>query len=333
MAKRRRLSPAAAGFAADTSSEPVVVRGPIADVARETSATAAAEELAQALTDARERGRLIIDVPLEAVQLDYLVRDRVAVDDDEMSALEASIEARGQQSPVELVALEAGRYGLISGWRRMKALGALHQRTGDSRFAHVAGLVRRPAERANSYIAMVEENEIRVGLSYFERARIVARSVEQNVFETDREALQALFATASRAKRSKIGSFLPIVRAFEGVLRFPHLLGEREGLTLSRAIGEDAELSERIASALRETPPVTPQEEAEALKATMKFRKQLTGSEKSEAQKQAAKTKSVIDVANGIRLSEDGRGRLILEGDHVDAGLKDRLVAWLQEGQ
>ena len=50
---------------------------------------------------------------------------------------------------------------------------------------------------------MVEENEIRVGLSYYERARIVAKAVAQGVFETEKQALQRLFHTASRPKRSK----------------------------------------------------------------------------------------------------------------------------------
>jgi hypothetical protein len=39
-----------------------------------------------------------------------------------------------------------------------------------------------------AYLAMVEENEIRVGLSFYERARIVARAAEAGVFERHRGA-------------------------------------------------------------------------------------------------------------------------------------------------
>ena len=74
---------------------------------------------------------------------------------------------------------------------------------------------------------MIEENEIRLGLSYFERARIVVKLVEQGVFGTGRAALQTLFRSASRAKRSKIGSFLPVVRRLEDVLRFLEALWAR----------------------------------------------------------------------------------------------------------
>ena len=46
----------------------------------------------------------------------------------------------------------------------------------------------------DAYVAMVEENEIRVGLSFYERARIAAKSVEAGVYPDDRAALRALFA-------------------------------------------------------------------------------------------------------------------------------------------
>ena len=51
---------------------------------------------------------------------------------------------------------------------------------------------------------MVEENEIRADLSFFERARIVRRAVEGGVFGSEKQALQSLFSAASYAKRSKI---------------------------------------------------------------------------------------------------------------------------------
>jgi len=335
MAKRKRLTPANPAFLGAESTTPAPMRAPIADVARETSATAAAEELARTLTEAREEGRMVVRVPLASVQLDHLVRDRVVADDEDMATLKASIAARGQQTPVELVDLGDGRHGLISGWRRMKALAALHAETGEDRFAQVAGLFRRPAERADAYLAMVEENEIRVGLSYFERARIVAKAVEQGVFDSDRAALQALFAAASRAKRSKIGSFLPLVRAFDGALRFPHALSERQGLALSRALAEDTGLADRVLHALAAAARETPEAETAAIEAAMA---PLAGERARGAAKPAppetpgAAKPRAINVVTGIRLSEDARGRIVLEGARVDAALKDRLVAWLRQG-
>ncbi|MFD1810536.1 hypothetical protein ACFSHQ_27630 [Gemmobacter lanyuensis] len=98
---------------------------------------------------------------------------------------------------------------------------------------------------------MVEENEIRVGLSFYERARIALKAVEAGVFPDDRSALRSLFASASRAKRSKIGSFLTLVRALDGALRFPEAIGERLGLQLAQALEADPGLASRLQLALQ----------------------------------------------------------------------------------
>ena len=193
-------------------------RPPIAEVAGEAAATSALQEMAERFERARAEGRMIQPLALETVESDYLVRDRLGIEEEAQEALKASIRARGQQVPVEVVALECGRYGLISGWRRLAALRALHAETGDPAFETVLAILRRPADAADSYVAMVEENELRVGLSYYERARIVSRAVEAGVYPDRTAALRGLFATASRARRSKIGSFLTIHAALDGTL-------------------------------------------------------------------------------------------------------------------
>lgn len=185
-----------------------------------------------------------MSLPLECIQNNYLVRDRLTVDAEEMTALKASIAARGHQTPVEVVALEAGRYGLISGWRRMRALTELLAETGEARFSAVLVLQRQSKDAAETYLAMVEENEIRVGLSYYERARIVSKAVEKGVYETQKKALNILFGTASRAKRSKIKTFIPIAETLDPVLRFPSALTERSGLVLGRALQEESGLAD-----------------------------------------------------------------------------------------
>ena len=94
-------------------------------------------------------------------------------------------------------------------------------------------MVRRPDSAADAYVAMVEENEIRLGLSQYERARIAALATERGVFPSEKAALLALFASASRAKRSRIRAFLEIYHALDGALRFPAALPERLGLNAS----------------------------------------------------------------------------------------------------
>ena len=117
---------------------------PIAQVAGDSALSAALREVTDELHAARAEGRLVQRLPLGSIEADHLVRDRIAENEDEMQALLGSIRARGQQTPIEVVDLGAGRYGLISGWRRLRALAALHEETGESRFATVQALLRRP---------------------------------------------------------------------------------------------------------------------------------------------------------------------------------------------
>jgi len=177
--------------------------------------------------------------------VDHLVRDRLVVDETEMQTLKTSLRSRGQQTPIEVMQLADGRYGLISGWRRCRALAQIAEEDRTDA-PTVLALLRKPEEASDAYLAMVEENEIRVDLSYFERARIVSKAVDEGVFAMERTALQELFRSASRAKRSKIGSFLPVVRALDGHLRFPHSLSERLGLGLAQALNDDPGFAERL---------------------------------------------------------------------------------------
>lgn len=335
MAKRKRLTPANPVFldpAPETKSALAPMRSaPIADVAREASATAVAEEMARTLSEARSQGRMVVTVPLKQIQLDYLVRDRIAVDDAEMQALKDSLRARGQQTPVELVDLGEGRYGLISGWRRCAALRDLFEASKDPKFAAVQGLLRQPEDAQEAYLAMVEENEIRVGLSYFERARIVAKSVEAGVFETDRAALQELFMSASRAKRSKIGSFLGVVRTLDGVLRFPEALAERLGLALARGLGDDPDLVGRLRDSLALTKPETAEAELALIEAALQPAEPPAPVPPKTSPPAERATRPQVDVVSGIRLEQGADGALHLAGARVDDALKERLIDWLRD--
>lgn len=269
---RRRLAPAplvpAAASADVPRAEHLTGTGPIARVAADAAGSAAARELAAALEQARETGRMVLDLDLDAIAADHLTRDRLCVEDPEMAALRTSIRAHGQRTPIEVTPVagpggglgaDTPPWGLISGWRRLAAVRGLHEETGEARFATIQALVRRPGTAAAAYVAMVEENEIRVGLSQYERARVAAMAAARGVFDSEDAALRALFATASRPKRSRIRSFLEIYHALEGSLRFPAHLPERLGLRLVERLraGQGA----RIAAALAEADAQSPEAE------------------------------------------------------------------------
>ncbi|MBE1291325.1 MAG: nuclease [Rhodobacteraceae bacterium] len=343
MAKRRRLSGPNPDFlpsggletksmfppAADSAYRRTTP--PIADVAGEASAVAALDEVTDAMAAARDSGRMVLEVPLDAIQIDYLVRDRMVVGDDDMEALVASIRARGQQTPIEVTDLGDGRYGLISGWRRCHALRKLFEETGEAGFGQVLALLRRPEESSEAYLAMVEENEIRVGLSYYERARIAAKAVDQGVFETEKQALLTLFASASRAKRSKIRSFLSLVRAFDGLLVFPAALGERLGLKLAKAIDEDPTLSGRIRQALVQDNPSDAAGEQAVLTAALSGLKQTLNPSLESDTAKFPHAKAHLQVGSGLALETTREGRLILSGAAVDETFRTDLLAWLSE--
>jgi ParB family chromosome partitioning protein len=341
MAKRRRLSLEPAAVSAPGPAEAAATpfpapRAPVAQVAGEAAASAALREVTAELAAARAEGRLVQRLPLAAVEAGYLLRDRILAADDELQSLIDSLRLHGQRVPIEVTDLGGDRYGLISGWRRLAALRRLAEETGEDRFGHVLALIRRPDTAADAYVAMVEENEIRVGLSYWERARIVARAVEAGVFPSDRIALQRLFAAASRARRSKIGSFLTLYRALDGVLRFPVALSERAGLALAQALAGDPDLPDRLAASLAASPPETPEAER-ALLDGLQRRAASAAKQRQAGARPAPDTTAPgarsEDLRPGLRLCSrfpgDGPGRLVLTGPAVTPALVARLKDWL----
>jgi hypothetical protein len=251
-----------------------------------------------------------------------------------MAALKGSIAARGQQTPLEVVDLgpdAAPRYGLISGWRRLTALRALHAETGAARFASALALLRRPEGAADAYLAMVEENEIRAGLSFWERARIVARAADAGVFEGDRAALGALFGQVPRARRSKIGAFVKVYRALDGVLRFPAALPEKRGLALAGALEADPEIAARIGRALQADPPADAEAEQARLDAALKAgqgaRKAAKAAGKAERPRRAH-ADTFGAPGREVRMRAEA-GRVVLEGPGVNDGLTVNLRLWL----
>jgi hypothetical protein len=273
---RRRLAPADIGPHPDYPQDPRLPRfsgtappgaipgtvpgAPIARVAADAAGTAALEEVAETLRAARAEGRLVLEIPLEDIAPDHLARDRVPGEDEGLAGLRASIRARGQRTPIEVTPLAGPLpYGLISGSRRLMALKALLAETGEARFATARALVFAPETAAAAYVAMVEENEVRTGLSYWERARAAALATSRGAFPSEEDAVRALFATASRPRRSRIRAFLALYHALDGALRFPASLPERLGLRLVERVR--AGDGPAIAAALAAAQPASPEAE------------------------------------------------------------------------
>lgn len=357
MAKRKRLAPAAitgtstgASTGASTAEEmpadletkaangwvgvrpPRSTRAPIAEVSGDAAAQSAFEEVAGELRAARAEGRMVARLPLGSVEAGHLVRDRLAMDEGEMAVLKTSLAQRGQQAPIEVVDLGAGRYGLISGWRRLMALRALQQEEEgeeDTRFSHVQALIRSPEDAAAAYRAMVEENEVRAGLSFYERARIAVKAADEGVHPDAPAAVQALFAAARAPKRSKIVAFTALVTALDDALRFPASIPEKLGLALAAALQADTGARRRLREALRKADPKDPAAERRVLERALKGQGAEPGPRRATATRGTASgTPAAEDLAPGLTL-EAGHRRIVLSGAAVDAALAEDLRAWV----
>jgi len=251
MARRKRLNPeelSAERPAIEAKSAGMPAAAP--PIARVAGESAGGGERALAMAD--EAGRLIHAVPISSINMFHLTRDRIKASDEGMEALRASILSHGQRMPVELMPTEAEppyHFGLISGYRRMRAIMDLaRDHPGDARFNTVKAFVRQPDDLRGAYVAMVEENEIREDVSHFERARVALMAARAGVFDSVADAVDVLYAAGSKARRSKIRSFVSVVEELGGSLVFPQAINERLGLRLAEAIR--AGRGKRLAKAL-----------------------------------------------------------------------------------
>lgn len=323
MAKRKRLTPAQSGFLEVSGTQSMIRPGPmspapIAQVAGEVSAVSALEELSDAMDRAREEGRLMLSLPLEAVDVGYLVRDRLVQKDDDMAALKTSLAARGQQTPIEVVELpepKAGKtHGLISGWRRLTALKELAAEDETGRFNRVHARLITPESQQAAYVAMVEENEIRADLSHYERARIAHQAWKKGVYPTLKLSLNGLFGSVSRSRRSKINSFVSLVEALDTVLKWPAAISEKLGLALSQAM-RDEDFRKDLIVGLKQLKAKDAQEEIAFLQKSLK---------------PAAKpAPAPVSTPVEARFDADA-ARIELTGDGVTRDLFAALQNWLK---
>jgi ParB family chromosome partitioning protein len=194
-------------------------------------------------------------VPLPEIDEAAFTRDRTALDPDAQHELELSIAASGLRQPVELLTFSeprAGRpYGLISGYRRLIALRALHERTGYERFSTIPAFIRGSTTLPAAIAAMVEENEIRAGLSPFERGLVCVTARNQGAFISIEEAVEKLYPNAGRVKRLRLRALAHFAEEMDGQFTAPQKLKQEHAFRIARAI--DAGFGDLIRTALEES--------------------------------------------------------------------------------
>lgn len=247
MAKRRKLEAPSADELAGIEAEfarpgsgtgPLVGVAPIAQIAGSTARRVNAPSTtdgqdAVLWRQAEAEGRVMRNLSIDRIVVDHITRDRTALDPEAMEELIASVRTAGVRLPVEVTSLGDGTYGLISGYRRITAVRALREEGGAGT---VPAIVRGATDLGESYARMVEENEVRSQITPYERGRIAVVAAGQGAYPDTGTAVGAIFASASKAKRSKIRSFATVHEELGDLLRHPQGLSERNGLRLANAL-------------------------------------------------------------------------------------------------
>jgi ParB family chromosome partitioning protein len=177
-------------------------------------------------------------VPLAEIADDALPRDRTGLDPEPLRELRDSILASGLRQPVELFPLAEPRgdlrYGIVSGFRRVKAFRELLA-MGIERFAAVPAFLLPARDLAQTLAAMVEENEIRAALSPYEQGRIAMFARDQDLFPTIEEAVDRLYPAANRMKRSRLRAIAHVAECLDDVLTAPEKLSLRQLVRIGEA--------------------------------------------------------------------------------------------------
>lgn len=357
MAKRRSLEVPSSDdlqrledeFRRETALHPALPRGaaPIAQVAAQAAAdfdprpagarAEAARELAtlrseaEGFRTARDRGLVLLELSVDEIDAEALVRDRMVIDAGELEEMKASIARSGLRLPVEVFARPEGGYGLLSGYRRLMAVRALRSLTGDARHDRIKAILRDPGAMGGSFAAMVEENEIRSALSHFERGRIAVIAAQQGAFANTEAAVDALFPVASKAKRSKIRSFALIFEELGDMLHFPELIREKDGLRLAQALRDGAEGPLREALARRS--PADAEDEARLIdEALAALTPAQADPRRGGRPRRAAELREELASGFVIEAEQDARGWLIRVGGdrRVDRELVETLMGELR---
>lgn len=252
-------------------------RGPMASAISENAAALEQRQTAEAAIRAendrlaheyvalKKDGAIVARVSLEDVRTSKLVRDRAAGVDPELEELKASIVAVGLSNPIHVEDTGQG-YELIQGFRRLSAYKELLAETGDDRYAKIpAALQAKGVQLDQLYRRMVDENLVRRDISFAEMAGLALSYAKRTDGVTARDAVEILFASAGRQKRSYIRHFAVLVHSLGGDLKHAESIPRALGLKLVKALESDPKLMAQITSVLRAHPERTAEEEVQIL--------------------------------------------------------------------
>ncbi len=187
-----------------------------------------------------KRAGLIIDlIALDDIRTDKLTRDRAPGRDPEIDALKRSIKEVGLSNPIRVEQV-GDDYELIQGFRRVIAYRELFAETGDAAYASIpAGINAKGENLLHLYRQMVDENLVRRGVSFGEMAQLAINYRKQAAEVAGYEhAVELLFASSGRQKRSYIKHFVRLLVAAKGRIKHVDTIPRALGLAVVRRLEE-----------------------------------------------------------------------------------------------
>lgn len=216
-----------------------------------------------------KRAGLIVDlVPVEAIAMEKLSRDRKVARDSEIDELKESIRAVGLSNPIQVEAV-GDTYELVQGFRRLTAYRELHAETGDSAYAVIpAGIIATGETLERLYRKMVDENLVRRNISFAEMAMLARRYAEDpNTREdTIQAAIETLFGSAGRQKKNYIGHFASLLDRIGDLLEYPEEISRALGLQLEKVLSSEPRRLSSLRTRLQVQPRTGPAAEVAALR-------------------------------------------------------------------
>jgi ParB family chromosome partitioning protein len=169
-------------------------RGAFGAVTRTIEDLAARADAARALEARLTTGELVVDLDPALIDRSFIT-DRMEADDESFQALRASIEAKGQDSPILVRPhpTTPGRYQVAFGHRRLRAAAELGR--------PVRSIIKLLSDR-DLVIAQGQENSARADLSFIERGRF-AHALEEGGY--DRETIMQALSIDKTALSRLIG--------------------------------------------------------------------------------------------------------------------------------
>lgn len=323
-------------------------RGPMAAAITENAQALNARQTAEAAIRAEndalahehvrlKKAGLITDlIPLDAIRTDKLTRDRVAGRDPEIDELKRSIREIGLSNPIRVEQV-GDVYELIQGFRRFTAYAELFAETSDQAFARIpAGINAKGENLLRLYRRMVDENLVRRGVSFGEMAQL-AINYRKQATEIDGydHAVELLFASSGRQKRSYIKHFVRLLAATEGRIRHVDTIPRALGLAVVRRLDEEADAQAALNRMLATRQDRTAEEE-QALMSDFVQEAPVAPKKKAELvpAARAAKTTFRLNRPGGDAKCTVSDGRIELRLDRDFSGverkrLEDAVAAFL----